>query len=127
MSTETISLTRPEGISDGRWAHMQEMAHLVVTGHYPWCTDHEGEPGDRDGWCRRVIKSRVSVITLSNGTLNGAPMITIEEADGVDLLELSVDHAACLAQEIDTAARWGAGFNVDGAPENTMPPSLKAL
>jgi hypothetical protein len=80
--TQTLSLVRPEGVSDARWDSMQTMAHLVVTGHYPWCTDHEGEPFDPDGWCRREMKSRVSEVTLSNGTLSGAPVVVVVEALG---------------------------------------------
>jgi hypothetical protein len=114
---DTLRLERPEGISDGRWENMQTMAHLVVTGHYPWCTDHEGEPFDPDGWCRREMKSRVSRITLSNGTLSGAPLVVVEEADGVNFTELSVDQAACLAHDVALAAQLGAGFNVDGDPQ----------
>jgi hypothetical protein len=115
--TQTLSLERPEGISNARWENMQTMAHLVVTGHYPWCTDHEGEPFDRDGWCRRVMKSRVCHVTLSNGTLSGAPMVVVEEADGVNFTELSVDQAACLAHDVALAAQLGSGFNVDGDPQ----------
>lgn len=106
---QTATFTRPEGITDGRWSVLQQQASLMLTGHMPWCTDHEE---DRDGgWCRRVDRTDVCTVTISNGTLDGSTIISLDLADDLDLTELSTRTADVIANSLDHAAKTARLWN----------------
>jgi hypothetical protein len=101
MSTDVLSVERPEGTSDARWEQMKISAHKVLTGHFPWCDDHEGAGSEDGGYCRTERKTPVGVITVHNGTHTGAPGVAIDLADEIDILDMDMAVARCLAASIE--------------------------
>jgi hypothetical protein len=101
MSADVLSVERPEGTSDARWEQMKISAHKVLTGHFPWCDDHEGEGSEDGGYCRAEHKTPVGVITVHNGTHTGAPGVVVDLRQDVNLLEMDMATARCLAASIE--------------------------
>lgn len=100
MSADTLTLTRPDDVSDARWAAMKSMAHRMVTGHAPWCSAHEpGLDGD-GGWCAHTITTFAAEVLIHN---SGGLSLNLRPLDGVDLGDLTPEQAAAIAVALDLA------------------------
>ncbi len=104
---ETYTLERPTDISDARWEGIKARAHKVTTGHYAWCTDHEGGDDDGpDGYCQHKVEAWYGSLNLSSGTLDGVPLVWADLPDeGGHLLELEVKHAEALGEALSRLAQ----------------------
>lgn len=101
MSTDIMTIKRPDGLTDGRWAAYQNLAQLIITGHTPWCVDHHGE-GD-DGWCQQTLTSFCAEVEITNGTTDGRTKIGIYARGDVDLEDLTVEQASAVGSLVTQA------------------------
>ena len=108
----TLTLNRPEDISDGLWEALKAQAHKVITGHAPWCTEHQGD--DSDSYCQHTDRAFCAEVVISTGTLSGGTMISLYLGDGVKDDALTISEAAAIAVLLEGATIRARHANING-------------
>jgi hypothetical protein len=121
---DTLTIQRPEGVSDARWGTLASLAEMVVSGHAPWCNDHhDADDGDPlDGWCRYTEEDETAGgavrVQIANGTMDGRAVIDIVLADGSQALtELTPFEAYCIGDTLRRAAHLAKMGNLAAVEE----------
>lgn len=99
---DTIEITRPEGLSDAVWAQAKVELHRIMTGHAPWCSDHESEDSD---YCRHEVRGFAGDVIMENSRSDGSTTISLFPAEGVDIEAMNISQAACIAESLAEAAK----------------------
>lgn len=108
---DTLTLIRPANVHPSAWEYRASMIHLAMTGHYPWCSEHnyDDEPG-APGWCEHEEHwPGVAKVMLGNGTRDGTVELMVELEVSLD--SLSLNEATRLASLLSKAALTARTFN----------------
>lgn len=98
---DAIRITRPEGISDARWAHHRICLQRIFTGHMPWCDDHDDD-GD---YCRHEERAHSARAWVHNGTNDGSVVVDFAWRDSASEDSLNASEAAAAAQVLERASQ----------------------
>lgn len=119
---DAIRVTRPEGISDAKWARFRTGMERIVTGHLPWCDDHQGVGDTRRlvGEIRaEMARQGITQQRLAEGTDISTAGMSRRLSGGVDLTFHEVETIAAalgvkVADLIERAERPSGHVEVDG-------------
>ena len=135
---DAIRVTRPEGISDAKWARFRTGMERIITGHLPWCDDHQGVGDTRRlvGEIRaEMARQGITQQRLAEGTdistagmsrrLSGGVDLTFHEVETIaaalgvkvaDLIERAERQAipVILRRNGEVVHRQGGHVEVDG-------------
>lgn len=113
----TLTLERPDDMSDDRWGAIQNQVHEVVTGHAYWCEDHRGTEDGEEGWCTLTLSCFCADVELSTGTTTGGVMVALYPHGDVREDELNVSQAAAIGATLEEAAAMARCGNISGDPK----------
>lgn len=112
---DAIRVARPEGISDAKWARFRTGMERIVTGHLPWCDDHQGV-GDGE-FCRTHLPFFGGKVIVHNSDSEGRTLIDLLLQDRVQPHDLTAAEAGAIAVTLEHAAqlvRLGNAVNEAG-------------
>ena len=100
---DAIRVTRPEGISDAKWARFRTGMERIITGHLPWCDDHQGV-GDGE-FCRTQLPLSFGRVIVHNSDSEGRTLVDLLLQDRVQPHDLTAAEAGAIAVTLEHAAQ----------------------
>lgn len=100
---DAIRVTRPGGFTDAQWNRARIGLDRIVTGHLPWCDDHQGV-GDGD-FCRTQLPLSFGRVIVHNSDSEGRTLIDLLLSDRVQPHDFTAAEADAIAVTLEHAAQ----------------------